>query len=87
MSIGVERIMRGRDRVSSVLNQYLEPTRALERANNIAQALILCADDPSHIALEMLDDLGLQNKNAIAAEVGKAWVLGIRPGRQQSLGL
>lgn len=67
--------------MSDVLNRYLEPSSALERANNIAQALVLGAKDPTYIALQMLDDLGIQNMDSVAAEVKKAWTAGISPRR------
>jgi hypothetical protein len=76
MVTGVNRVINGRDQITHVLGRYLEPKRALERANNIAQALVLGSDDPADIAFEMLDDLGLNNMAAIAAEVGKAWATG-----------
>jgi hypothetical protein len=67
--------------MSDVLNRYLEPSSALERANNIAQALVLGAEDPALIAMEMLDDMGIGNVNSVAAEVKKAWRAGICPVR------
>jgi hypothetical protein len=75
-AIGMGRILRGRDRMSDVLAQYLAPVCALERANNIAQALVLGADDPVGIAAEMLKDLGIHNMTSVANEVGHAWALG-----------
>ena len=39
-------IMKGRDRISDVLEPVLGEGLALERANNIAQVLLFCANDP-----------------------------------------
>jgi len=86
MALAVDRVLRGRDRISEVLIRYLEPTRARERANNIAQALVLGPDDPPHIALEMLAGLGLRNRATIAAEVGQAWALGTASSRGRASG-
>ena len=77
MNIASARILRGRDRMTDVLTQYLGPVDALERANNIAQALVLGAGEPAEIAREMLDDVRLGDAPLTAAEVGKAWYLGI----------
>ena len=77
MSIESARILRGRDRMTDVLTPYLGPADALERANNIAQALVLGAGEPAEIAREMLDDVRLGDAPLTAAEVGKAWYLGI----------
>ena len=63
--------------MNDVLARYLEPSHAMERANNIAQALVFGAEDPAHIAYEMLNNLGLSNTLAVAAEVGRAWILSV----------
>jgi hypothetical protein len=78
MTVETYKILRARDRMNNVLARYLEPSHAMERANNIAQALVFGAEDPAHIAYEMLDHLGLSNTPAVAAEVGRAWILGVR---------
>jgi hypothetical protein len=71
------RIRIGRDRITQVLEPHLGATHALERANNIAQALVLTDDDPAHIALEMLGKTGLRNTSEVAAEVGQVWLSSI----------
>ena len=71
------RIRIGRDRITQVLEPHLGATHALERANNIAQALAFSDDDPAHIALEMLGKTGLTNTSEVAAEVGQVWLLSI----------
>jgi hypothetical protein len=71
------RIRIGRDRITQVLEPHLGATHALERANNIAQALALSDDDPTRIALEMLGKTGLSNTSEVAAEVGQVWLLSI----------
>jgi hypothetical protein len=67
------RIRIGRDRITEVLEPHLGPSHALERANNIAQALVFADDDPTYIALEMLRKSGLNNTPEVAAKVGEAW--------------
>lgn len=74
------RIMIGRDRITRVLEPHLGPSSALERANNIAQALVLGSEDPVNIALEMLEKLELSNTPRLAAEVSQAWLSSIAKG-------
>jgi len=74
MSSDFELIRIGRDRMTEVLKPYLGPNLALERANNIAQALVFGCEDPTHVALEMLNRTGINNTSAVAAEVGRAWM-------------
>ncbi|MBN1654773.1 MAG: hypothetical protein JXA30_13460 [Deltaproteobacteria bacterium] len=71
------RIRIGRDRITEVLEPHLGPSNALERANNIAQALAFTDDDPAHVALEMLGKTGLANTREVAAKVGQVWLLSL----------
>ena len=68
-----DRLRRGRDRMSLVLAGHLEPGCALERANNIAQALCFGGEDPEQVALAMLPDLGSQDRSRVARAVSAAW--------------
>ena len=63
----------GRDRITEVLKPHLGADYALERANNIAQALVLGAGSPTDVALEMLRYTTVNNKVKVAVEVGRAW--------------
>jgi hypothetical protein len=71
-------ILRGRDRMCSVLEPLLGYEMARERANNIAQVLAILPDDPVEVARAMLlrsvqgDDLA-----RVAEQVGDAWELGV----------
>ena len=65
--------MAGRDRMCAVLERYLEPEMARERANNIAQVLALVSADPVLTALGMLSRLELPDVSGVAIAVGLAW--------------
>ena len=77
-------ILRGRDQMNVVLEQYLAPVNALERANNIAQAIALGAGNPASIAREMLKNSGLNDPATVAVEVARAWAAALaqRPPRK-----
>ena len=62
------------DRITEVLTPHLGPDNALERANNIAQALVLGAGSPTDVALDMLRHTAVGNKLKVAVEVGSAWI-------------
>jgi len=66
----------GRDLIIEVLRPHLGPDTALERANNIAQALVLGAGSPTDVALDMLRHTHVDDKLKIAVEVGRAWMSG-----------
>ncbi|MEE9383554.1 MAG: hypothetical protein V3V08_09090 [Nannocystaceae bacterium] len=69
-------IRAGRDRVVTVLLRHLEPAVARERANNIAQALVLAVEDPASVAMAMLRHTPFVDRvssAALAAEVTRAW--------------
>jgi hypothetical protein len=63
----------GRERVRSVLEPHLGPTRALERANNIAQALVYEDTEAHPIALEMLRQLPRELRHELAEAVVQAF--------------
>jgi hypothetical protein len=67
-------LMRGRERVRDVLEPHLGETHALERANNIAQALALEEEQPDNVAFEMLRELPVDLRRRIAAAVRRAWL-------------
>lgn len=73
MQTTLDRILIGRDKISEILNTYFAPQEALERANNIAQVLLYSSDDPTHVALEMLNRLDVRDRFRVAAQVGEAW--------------
>jgi len=67
-------LMRGRERVRDVLEPHLGHEQALERANNIAQALALEDAEPWVVAFEMLRQLPGDVRRALAHAVERAWV-------------
>ncbi len=67
-------LMRGRERVRDVLEPHLGPIHALERANNIAQALAPEDAQPELVAFEMLRQLPGQERRELAAAVRRAWL-------------
>jgi hypothetical protein len=78
MEVRTVSILAGRDSMSAVLEPLLGSETALERANNIAQVLVFCANhDPVRVALGMLERVGLANPHAVAEEVGRAWRRGV----------
>jgi hypothetical protein len=67
-------MIAGRERVRFVLEPVLGPQHALERANNIVQALTLDADEPLLIAMEMLRALPEEERRIVALQVRAAWL-------------
>ena len=67
-------LMRGRERVRNVLEPHLGPAHALERANNIAQALAFDEAEPDVVAFEMLRQLPRDARRLLAEAVRKAWL-------------
>ena len=67
-------LMRGRERVRDVLEPHLGAIHALERANNIAQALAAEDAQPELVAFEMLRQLPVSNRRELAALVRQAWL-------------
>jgi hypothetical protein len=72
-------LIRGRERVRSVLEPHLGPAHALERANNIAQALVFGDSEPRGVAFEMLRTLPSDVRTALAEAVDRAWVTSVEP--------
>ncbi len=62
-----------RDRIKRILDPHLEPNRALERANNITQALMLEDERAVEVAAEMLATVPVGNQHVLAMQVAKAW--------------
>jgi hypothetical protein len=67
-------IMAGRERVRFVLEPVLGPQYALERANNIVQALALASREPLLVALDMLRLVPEERRVSLAAAVRDAWL-------------
>jgi hypothetical protein len=67
-------LMRGRERVRDVLEPHLGHEHALERANNIAQALALEDAEPEAVAFEMLRQLPSDERSRLAHAVRRAWL-------------
>ncbi|MCG8554306.1 MAG: hypothetical protein MJD61_03325 [Proteobacteria bacterium] len=74
--MGLNQIHARRDRVSQTLQPYLGSTLARERANNIAQAMVLGSDDAAEVARVMLSRCPVPDVGAVAEEVGRAWRMG-----------
>jgi hypothetical protein len=73
MALSAAQLFLARDRVKDVLETYLESSIALERANNIVQALAFEDDDPVDVAGEMLKNQKIDNINAVILRVAEAW--------------
>lgn len=67
-------LLRGRERVRDVLEPHLGAAHALERANNIAQALALEEAEPHEVAFEMLRQIPGDARRVLAAAVRHAWL-------------
>lgn len=67
-------LIRGRERVRDVLEPHLGPSCALERANNIAQALVFEDVEPRTVALEMLRQVPRELRSSLADLVTRAWL-------------
>jgi hypothetical protein len=67
-------IMAGRERVRFVLEPVLGPQHALERANNIVQALALASGEPLLVALDMLRLVPEERRVTLAHAVRDAWL-------------
>ncbi len=75
--ISAAALRSGRDGVAAVLMHYLDARVARERANNIAQALLTCGDDPIDVTREMLRHTVRESRIRVAEEVVRAWRAGI----------
>lgn len=69
-------LVRGRERVRGVLEPHLGPQHALERANNIVQALAFDDLEPQRVAFEMLRQLPEAERSLVASLVKHAWLAG-----------
>jgi hypothetical protein len=69
-------LMNGRERVYSVLEPHLGEVHALERANNIVQALVYEDAETHPVALEMLRHVPRELRTKLAAAVEHAFVNG-----------
>jgi len=67
-------LMHGRERVRDVLEPHLGAAHALERANNIAQALAQQDAQPDAVAFEMLRQLPGDARKKLATAVRVAWL-------------
>jgi hypothetical protein len=67
-------LLRGRERVRDVLEPHLGAAHALERANNIAQALAQQDAQPDAVAFEMLRQLPGDARKKLATAVRVAWL-------------
>jgi hypothetical protein len=66
-------LIQGRERVRTVLEPHLGPVHALERANNIAQALVFADAEPRGVAFEMLRQVPSEIRGSLADAVTQAW--------------
>jgi len=66
-------VLRGRDRVTDVLLPYLVSWLAMERANNIAQALGGGCVDQVSAVIHMLRNTGIDDLEKVTKEVVYAW--------------
>lgn len=67
-------MMKGRERVRFVLEPVLGAQLALERANNIVQALALDDDEPLRVAFDMLRQVPEERRTDLASQVRLAWL-------------
>lgn len=69
-------LVRGRERVRDALEPHLGPHQALERANNIVQALAFDDVEPQRVAFEMLRQVPEGERTLLAKLVTRAWLAG-----------
>jgi hypothetical protein len=70
-------LVRGRERVRDALEPHLGPQHALERADNIVQALALDDVEPQRVAFEMLRHVPEDERTLLANLVTRAWLSGL----------
>ena len=70
-------LVRGRERVRDALEPHLGAQHALERANNIVQALALDDVEPQRVAFEMLRQVPEDERTLLANLVTRAWLSGV----------
>ncbi len=68
-----ESLIRARERVRFVLEPHLGPMHALERANNITQALLFDDTEPAFVAQQMLRQLPCEVRSMLAQAVERAF--------------
>ncbi len=66
-------LIQARERVRRVLEPHLGPDHALERANNITQALVFDDAEPAGVAREMLRHMPTELSGPLAEAVGRAF--------------
>lgn len=67
-------LVQGRERVRDVLAPHLGAHVALERANNIVQALAFDDVEPQRVAFEMLRQVPEGERAQLARQVQRAWL-------------
>lgn len=72
-------VRHARDNIRAALTPHLGPNLALERANNIAQALVMGSEDIRGIILDMLRNTGAEDIETMVTQVVHAWDSTIRP--------
>jgi hypothetical protein len=70
-------LVRGRERVRDALEPHLGAQHALERANNIVQALALDDVEPQRVAFEMLRHVPETDRQRLATLVTRAWLANV----------
>jgi len=74
MDVPIDQLRSARDEIKTVLEPYIGQERALERANNIAQALMFPDDeDPVTVAFDMLLHMPIKDIWSVASQVAEAW--------------
>jgi len=66
-------LIAARERVRLVLEPHLGPQHALERANNITQALVFDDEEPAFVAREMLRHMPSEQLVPLAEAVQRAF--------------
>ncbi len=66
-------LLKARERVRRVLEPHLGVDHALERANNITQALVFDDTEPADVARQMLRQVAQEHRGRLAEAVGRAF--------------
>jgi len=74
-------VRSARDNIQAALTPHLGSNLALERANNIAQAMMMGSNDIRAITLEMLRNTGAKDIESLVSQVVRAWDGTIRPSQ------
>ena len=67
-------LVQGRERVRDVLTPHVGALVALERANNIVQALAFDDVEPQRVAFDMLRQVPEDERAQLARQVQRAWL-------------